>query len=331
MRIIKKIDFLKTLKIVIGCCLGFLLAEALRLHHATSAVVITLLSILNTKKETLHAAGKRILSFLSAAVIGSLLFYAFDYSLFSLAVYLLLCHIICQAGDFTEGFSMSTVLMLHIWNARAVSVSLLLNEFSLMLIGISMAILMNLYMPNRISHIRRAQREIEEKMSQILFEMSRAVFQENLSDSIKKKLDELEILIADSLYHAQYTEKNFLFKDMSYYVSYIKMRTDQIQLLKRIYKNLPRLQESYAQTNLVSKFMRITAISMDEYNNASDLLNYLESMRKHFQEAPLPASRREFESRAVLYEIVKELQDLLLLKQTFANSLTLRQIETFWR
>lgn len=327
----KKIDYIKTLKIVLGCCIGFLLAEALRLQYSTSVVTITLLSILNTKKETLQVAGKRIFAFLSAALIGSILFYFLNYSLLSLGIYLLLYHAVCQFGEFTEGFSMSTVLMLHIWKARTLSIPLLLNEFSLMLIGISMAILMNLYMPNRISRIKKAQKDIEEKMSQILFEMSRAVFQEDLSESIKLKLDELEVLIADSLYHAQYTEKNFLFKDMSYYVSYIKMRTDQVQLLKRIHKNLPRLQESYMQTNLVSKFMRITAISMDEYNNAADLLKYLESLRKKFKAAPLPVSRAEFESRAVLYEIVKELQELLVLKQTFANNLTLYQIETFWR
>ena len=85
------------------------------------------------------------------------------------------------------------------------------------------------------------------------------------------------------------------------------------------------------QTNLVSKFMRITAISMDEYNNAADLLEYLKTLRQKFKETPLPGSREEFESRAVLYEIVKELQDLLILKQNFASSLTLYQIETFWR
>lgn len=327
----KKIDYIKTLKIALGCCIGFLLAEAFQLQYTTSVITITLLSILNTKKETLLIARKRLLAFLSAALIGSLLFYFLNYSLFSLFLYLLSYYIVCQFGSFTEGFSMSTVLMLHIWKGQSISFSLLLNELALMMIGISMAILMNLYMPNRVELIKKAQKEIERKMSQILFEMSRAVFQEDLSESIQLKLDELEILIADSLLHAQYTEKNFLFKDMSYYVSYIKMRTDQTQLLKSIHKNLPRLQESYMQTNMVSKFMRITAISMDEYNNASDLLEYLNLLRQKFIAAPLPISRKEFESRAVLYEIVREIQELLILKQNFADNLTSYQIETFWK
>lgn len=327
----KKIDYIKTIKIALGCCIGFLLAEAFHLRSTTSVITITLLSILNTKKETLLIAKKRLLAFLSAALIGSILFYFLNYSLLSLFLYLFSYYVICQLGSFTEGFSMSTVLMLHIWKGHSITWPLLLNELALMMIGISMAILMNLYMPNRIVLIKKAQKQIEQKMSQILFEMSRAVFQEDLSESLHIKLDELKVLIADSLSHAQYTEKNFLFKDMSYYVSYIKMRTDQAQLLTSIHKNLPRLQESYIQTNMVSKFMRIIAISMDEYNNASDLLEHLNLLRQKFRATALPTSRKEFESRAVLYEIVREIQELLILKQKFTNDLTNYQIETFWK
>lgn len=327
----KKTDYIKTIKIALGCCIGFLIAKTLHLEYATSVITITLLSILDTKKETFLIAGKRLIAFISAAIIGSVLFSLLNYSLFSLALYLLLYHTSCQIGKFTEGFSMSTVLMLHIWNGKSITFPLLLNELSLMLIGIFMAILMNLYMPSRIKLIRASQKEMEEKMSQILFEMSRAIFQEELDRNIALKLEELEHLAADTLIHTQYTEKNFLLRDMSYYVSYVKMRMEQVQLLKRIHLNLPRLQESYMQTNLVSKFMRMTAISMDEYNNASALLDHLSLLRKKFKAAPLPSSRQEFESRAVLYEIVKELQDILIIKQNFSNSLTRTQIEMFWK
>lgn len=327
----KSIDYANIFKVSLGCSIAFVLAETFGFQYATSVVTITLLSILKTRKETFLVAWKRILAFLSAALIGTTVFHLLNYSLISLTVYLLIYHLICQIGNFMEGFSMSTVLMLHIWKGGAVSLPLLMNEFGLMLIGISMGIIMNLYMPSRIGRIRKIQREIELEMSQILFEMSRAVFQENADENIKQRLDDLEKLIHEALFHSQYTEKNFLFRDMSYYVSYTKMRMDQVQLLKRIYQNLPRLQESYMQTNLVSKFMRITAISMDEYNNASDLLQYLSKLRKQFRKAPLPTSRQEFESRAVLYEIVNELQELLILKQNFSSNLTAYQIETFWQ
>lgn len=152
-------------------------------------------------------------------------------------------------------------------------------------------------------------------MAQILFTMSRAIFQEYLSEDITKSLTKLESLLSTSLAHAQYTQKNFFFKDMSYYVAYIHMRSEQTVLLKQIQRNLPRLQESYMQTNLVSKFMRIVAISMENYDNAEDLLKYLSLLRQKFRSASLPSSRQEFESRAVLYEIINELREMLILKE----------------
>ena len=327
----KQIDFANIFKVSLGCSVAFALAEAFGLQSTTSVVTITLLSILKTRKETFLVAWKRVLAFLTAAFIGTVVFHLMNYSILSLTIYLMLYHLMCQIGNFMEGFSMSTVLMLHIWKGKSVSLPLLMNEFSLMLIGISMGIIMNLYMPNRIGRIRHMQRRIESEMSQILFEMSTAVFHDTENDSIRQRLDYLETLIGETLFHSHYTEKNFIFRDMSYYVSYTKMRMDQVQILKRIHQNLPRLQETYMQTTLVAKFMRITAISMDECNNASDLLHYLNELRKQFRKAPLPTSRQEFESRAVLYEIVNELQELLLLKQAFSEHLTTYQIETFWQ
>ena len=71
---------------------------------------------------------------------------------------------------------MSTVLMLHLWKNQEISSPLFANELYLMLIGISIGIVMNLYMPNKVEKIQMAQRKIEEKMSEILFTMSRAIF-----------------------------------------------------------------------------------------------------------------------------------------------------------
>lgn len=324
------LDYIKTFKISLGCCIAFFVAEAFSLNFSTSVITITLLSILDTKKDTFLVAGKRLFSFFIATFTAVFLFPPLNYSLLSLGIYLALYQLFCQFLHLTEGFSMSTVLMLHLWKTKKISAPLLVNELSLMLIGISAGMLMNLYMPNRVEKIRKAQREIEEKMAEILFTMSRSIFQEYVSESITENLTELENLLSASLVHAQYTQKNFFLKDMSYYVAYIQMRSEQTVLLKQIHRNLPRLQESYLQTNLVSKFMRITAISMENYDNAEDLLKYLSVLRQKFRSGSLPNTRQEFESRAVLYEIVNELREMLILKRDFTQNLSPHQIEIFW-
>lgn len=325
-----RINYVKTLKIAFGCILAYLLAESFHLSYSTSVITITLLSILNTRKETLLIAWKRVLAFCFAVFTALLLFPLLDYSPLSIFLYLSVYYPVCQIGKFTEGFSMSTVLILHLWKEQTIQLTSIQNEACLMALGILMSFLMNLYMPSRIHLIRTAQREIEAQFSEILRTMSTAIFENKENESITEGLKVLKNTLSETLVHAIYTENNELFHDMSYYPLYLNMRREQYELLVRIAHNLPRLRESYAQTASVASLFHMTADSMNEYNNAEELLYTLSEMRTVFQSAPLPATRPEFESRAVLYEIVNELQELLLLKLRFSENLTPYQIKTFW-
>lgn len=326
-----KIDFVKTLKIAVGCVAAYLLAGHAGLTYSTSVITITLLSILGTRKDTFITAGKRFLAFSTAASIAFLLFPVLNYSVPSLFLYLLLFYLCCQAGRFTEGFSMSTVLMLHIWGAKQFSPAQFFNEFFLMSIGITTAFLMNLYMPGKVAQIRTYQKQIEEAMGSILKHMAGLLLDKTDDGTLEKELDALGKSLDAALQNALYTEKNHVFRDMSYYVTYIKMRARQYEFLKRIKSNLPRLHGPYNQTLLVSRFMEEIAGSIYEYNNSRELIAGLAGLRIYFRQAPLPATREEFESRAVLYEIVSELEMLLHLKMEFADHLTDYQIRTFWK
>lgn len=109
----KKVDWLKIIKISIGCCFAVFLADWIGLRSATSAGIIALLSIQNTKKETLTIAGKRISAFFyrcghRLCTVYPLGVSSFLLWLFSAAVYL--CLLSAEAGNrgFHEhGFSHS--------------------------------------------------------------------------------------------------------------------------------------------------------------------------------------------------------------------------------
>lgn len=59
---------------------------------------------------------------------------------------------------------MSTVLMLHLWREPEITAAMVLNEAALMAIGVFMGIAANLYMPDRIQDIRRAQEQVESRL-----------------------------------------------------------------------------------------------------------------------------------------------------------------------
>ena len=58
---------LKILKIAVGSMLAMAAAQALGLRYSSSAGVITLLSIQDTKRETIRVTGRRFLAFLAVS------------------------------------------------------------------------------------------------------------------------------------------------------------------------------------------------------------------------------------------------------------------------
>lgn len=336
-----RIDYVKILKISVGCCLGFLAARSLGLDSDTSAAVITLLSILNTRRDTLLMAKKRFLAFFCASLAAWVAFPLLGYSVLSLGLYLLLLGLLCQSLQVMEGYSMSTVLMLHIWKSHSFTLPQFLNELALMAIGILMAVLMNLYMPSRIAHIRHAQSKIEEHMrDSLLYLAGRLQSFCHASDPAAREkaarpeegspFDALQELLEQALLYARYTEDNGLFRNMGYYTRYVRMRMDQADLIRRIDRIFGRLDGCYLQTRMTASFMEEIAKSLHEPDNARELLDSLALLRNRFRMQPLPETRQEFESRAVLYEMVNDLQELLFLKHRFAQSLSPQELNRYW-
>lgn len=326
----KKIDWLKIIKISIGCCFAVFLADWIGLRSATSAGIIALLSIQNTKKETLTIAGKRICAFFIAVAVAFALFNVLGYHLFSFGLFLLIFTFVCYLLKLETGVSMSTVLVTHFWTAHNFHYTLIINEFLLLCIGVGIAVLINLYMP-RITHlIKQDQEEIDTSIKDILLQMS-SVLVDGCEIDLEADFQLLQTRLDQALIHAYQHMNNTLSSDMRYYVQFIELRKNQQGLLKRVYRNLVKIKFIPIQAFPVSSFMKRIAESLPDYNNSDFLLSILSEMRKFYRTTPLPQTREEFEARAVLYQIVADLESLVILKQKFAQQLSPGQIKYFWK
>lgn len=93
-----------------------------------------------------------------------------------------------MAGPGRGGWAMSTVLMLHVWNAKTIRLALVLNEAALMAIGILMGVVMNAYMPRRTRVIREDQRITEERIRIILRNMGRYLREEDTMNTFPSQI-----------------------------------------------------------------------------------------------------------------------------------------------
>ena len=110
---------------------------------------------------------------------------------------------------------------------------------------------------------------------------------------------------------------NTLWKTTAYEMDYIKMRENQSRVLANIYQSIIMIKILPKQTAQVADFLQHIEQQYHRNNNVTKLLDKLEEMLAYMKEEPLPQDRAEFEARAVLFYMLKQLEEFLYLKNQF--------------
>ncbi|MCY6356154.1 aromatic acid exporter family protein [Clostridium sp. ZS2-4] len=312
----------RTLKTGIGASAAIIIAKQLGIEYAISAGIITILSIQNTKKQSVKIALHRIGACILALFISSVLFKMFGYNEIIFGVFLLFFIPAAVKFNVEEGIVVSSVLVTHLLIEKSVDIFWVRNELALMLIGVGIALFLNLYMPSIEEHIKQDQIYIEEKMREILLHMSIALKEHEVS--LKKEDDlfnDLEIKLHEARNRAYINLNNYFLVDASYYVQYMEMRIQQYETIKRMKQHFQRFFMTYDQTIMMAEFTEKVASLLHEENTAEELLNDLRLLRKNFREMPLPSTREEFENRAMLFQFLNDMEQFLKVKNEFKQIL----------
>ena len=334
----------KAIKVAIGSTLAIIIAGAIGLEYAVSAGIITLLTLQDTKKETLSVAIRRMVAFVIAALIAYFVLSLFSFSIWSFGIFLFLFVVICLQFGLQDAIAMNAVLATHYFLERSVSPNLILNEAILMLIGAGIGIVLNLYIPGNVMQIRKEQGKIQSCLKAVLYQMARELRdekqesprevqelqQEYIEQSRMEKFEELKRAIERGLQHAYQNRQNTFFQETEYFVRFMKMREEQYYVLYEIFEKINTLQSKTTQSLEVADFIEQIAESLSESQNSKVLLINEENLMHKFKEAPLPATRDEFETRAVLYVILVNFRLFLKMKKRFVDSLTEEQKAKYW-
>ena len=111
--------------------------------------------------------------------------------------------------------------------------------------------------------------------------------------------------------------ENHLTSEITYDEQYFEMRRDQTKLLEIMAVNLNEFRWDGEEMAILSEMFKQTAEQLAEQNTASQLIDEIEAMLEHFRERPLPQTRREFEKRAQLYQLLRDLKRFVQLKVDF--------------
>ena len=326
----QKVNYSKWIKLCIAVPLATLIAEVLGLSFAYSAGVITLLTVFDTKQETLLTALKRVAAFGIMIVLCILIFSIAGYNIPAYAVFICIFLLICYRFDLETAISMNVVIATHFLWEQSISISMIGNESLLFIVGAGIGILANLIMPENLHKIREKQRQTDKRLKEILLRMGEYLCREDRSDYTDACFVQVEELLADLKKEALIRTENKMNKSDRYFLKYMHMREGQCETLKDIYSSIIELTGVPVQAYDISQFMGKAGESFHEMNNAKTLMAEIQELEASYKLLNLPESRDEFENRAILFHILRSLRILIGLKRDFVLDLTPEEKAEYW-
>lgn len=307
---------LRTAKIVLATCIAIFISEQLGLIYASSAGIIALLSILDTRRSTLHIASKRLLATLMTLTISIILATLLGFSWLSFGLFLALFVPLAYRFHLQAGIAPCSVLATHLWIEKSVALPFLQNELLLMLIGAGIASLFNLYMPSRQGDILQFRAKVEEEMKQILLSFHHFLLEGGPAPDTQC-LTPLKDLIGRAKDVVYLERDNQVFAQTDYDVHYFDMRQDQMVILETMIEHLNYIKPKAEESKILSAIFYLTANQLSEHNPVTYLVEDLHLMLASFRNRELPKTRDEFENRAALLLLLYDFIRFLSIKETF--------------
>ncbi|UDI78210.1 aromatic acid exporter family protein [Staphylococcus taiwanensis] len=311
-----KIGF-RTLKTAVGITLGVILAKWMGLDNYASSAILIVLSIKHTKVHSVQAIVSRFVSCILILLFGSLVFSLLGQNALVLGLIVLLFIPITVMLKVQEGVVTSCVILLHVFNAKAINLHLIINELLLLSVGLGIAFIMNLIMPSLDKSLLNLKKEIESGFKNIfkLYSDACTNYDKDLNISFNKL--QLDIRKAKSI--AFRDVKNHFVRNENSYYHYFDMRQEQLELLRRIQPLLHQITADDPLINDVSHLMAEIGDNVNSNDYTVLRLHSLYEIRLSLDELPLPKTHETLKSRASMMQILNELEEYLTIKSQFGS------------
>jgi uncharacterized membrane protein YgaE (UPF0421/DUF939 family) len=314
-------DLFDASKIAVGCIISILICTYLSLKYSLTAGLITILSIQNTKKETVYTALKRLGAYFAAMLIAEVCFRIIGYNVWAFGVYIFTFVIVCFRLEWKSAIVPISVLVTHILSEKTLELTLIFNEFMLFFVGAGMGILINMHLHRDKTKMENRRRMLDEEIRDILERMSVRVLTDDKSDYNSNCFEKINKLMFEAEQTA-YENRNNTFSSQRYDEDYLRMRRNQCSVLFEMYKSVIKMNATPKQAESVSEFLHRISIEYHEKNDVKTLIDELEAIFDGMRTEKMPESREEFENRAVLYSLMLQTKEFLNIKYKFMQDYT---------
>lgn len=319
-------------KIGIGTSMAIYIAQMLHLEYAVSAGTVTLLTLMMSKWATVKLSIARLVTFIMTVLMAWVIFSHISSMWIAYGVLLTLVVFVADLFGWRATISVNAVVAVHLLTSHDFSAVAIWNEFLLVLIGIVLAIILNLFHAN-FSHKRKLvsdMRDTEKSLQSILRELADYLSGKEIQQDVWKDICALETQIQEHIKSASEYQDNTFQSHPEYFISYFEMRYEQCRILHNLHDELVKIRSIPTQAAVIAEYMLYLVEYVIEINHPTLQIARLNEIFADMRNEELPKSRDEFENRAMLYHILMDIQDFLTYKANFVCQLNQTQLARYW-
>lgn len=310
----------KVFKTAFGAILACFIASYLDLRYSLTAGIIAIISIQTTKSYGLKLAIERFLAVLLGISIFIVFVYFLGFSYVTLGIFILIFMPLCIKFNLLQGFLVTIVLSTHILGDKSIEPHFLFNELLILTIGLSVGNIFNLYMPTNEKTINKLKKKVEKIIIDILMDTSETLKCTCVSINEEKNFNDLKSTIEEGRKFSILDYDNSFFDKCDDNLNYFSMRRRQYRILKRVRHCFKRLYITYDHSLVLSDFISHMARNIESHEFTFSLLEQLRDLKVMFSKMPLPDTREEFENRAILFQLVQEMEEFLKTKAEYLDN-----------
>ncbi|MFD2045943.1 aromatic acid exporter family protein [Ornithinibacillus salinisoli] len=309
----------RTIKTAIGTPVAVLIAQLLGISNFISAGILTILSIQPSRKRSVLSAWHRFFACIIASVYSFLLFELFGYNPFVLGIMLIVFIPTTVFFKITPGIATSSVITLNLFSTGSISYSFLFEQYLLIIVGLGVGLLVNLYMPSYDKELKVSQQKVEHCFQVILNEIALYI-RDNNSNWDGKEIAQSEVILDEASDLVKLDRENHMLRSKHPYYDYFVMRTKQLEQLRKMLPLVTKLPKTNSISLRIASFFEKLADVVHPGNTAALYLQELHQLKEDFNQVELPRTREEFETRANMFRLLLEIENYLLIKKKFKKS-----------
>lgn len=173
-------------------------------------------------------------------------------------------------------------------------------------------------------------RYTEERLQMILGEISAYLANKEMQRNVWDDICALEKEVQGFIQDAYEYQDNTFQSHPGYYIDYFEMRMKQCNVIHNLHYEMKKIRHMPDEAMIISSYVFDMLVCVKEHTVPTAQLDELHELFAIIRNNSLPKTREEFESRAMLYHILMDLEEFLVFKRRFVDGLDDKKRKLYW-